>query len=125
MASQISNDFNASIQSVTHSALDRLIRADNERTAANRTPTQIERTKTYHVLPVSCVYKQNTNFIMQMYKLLYKTLQPNSSHCSPSFLLLKYLLRGYPRLFTVISEHICFSFFSVFTLFSCRFRAVD
>ena len=124
MASQISNDFNASIQSVTHSALDRLIRADNERTAANRTPTQIERTKTYHVLPVSCD-KQNTNFIMQMYKLLYKTLQPNSSHCGPSFLLLKYLLRGYPRLFTVISEHICFSFFSVFTLFSCRFRAVD
>ena len=117
MASQISNDFNASIQSVTHSAPDRLIRADNERTAANRTPTQIERTKTYHVLPVSCVYKQNTNFIMQMYKLLYKTLLPNSSHCSPSFLLHKYLLRGYPRLFTVISEHICFSFFLLFLHF--------
>ena len=40
----------------------------------------------------------------------------------------KYLLRGFPGLFTVISEHICFLllvFFSVFTLFSCRFRAVD
>jgi len=32
----------------------------------------------------------------------------NPSHCSPFFLLLKYLLRGYPGLFTVISEHICF-----------------
>ena len=33
-----------------------------------------------------------------------------------------------PGLFTVISEHICFLllvFFSVFTLFSCRYRAVD
>ena len=51
----------------------------------------------------------------------------NPSHCSPSFLPLKYSLRGFPRLFTVISEHICFStfIFSVFTLFSCRFRAVD
>ena len=51
----------------------------------------------------------------------------NPSHCSPSFLLLKYSLQGFPGLFTVISEHICFSTFSfsVFTLFSCRFRAVD
>jgi len=32
----------------------------------------------------------------------------NPSHCSPSFLLLKYLLRGFPGLFTVNSEHICF-----------------
>ena len=32
----------------------------------------------------------------------------NPSHGSPSFLLLKYLLRGFPGLFTVISEHICF-----------------
>jgi len=43
----------------------------------------------------------------------------NPSHCSPSFLLLKYLLRGFPGLFTVISEHICFLllvFSSVFTL---------
>jgi len=32
----------------------------------------------------------------------------NPSHCSPSFPLLKYSLRGFPRLFTVISEHICF-----------------
>ena len=32
----------------------------------------------------------------------------NPSHCSPSFLLLKYLLHGFPGLFTVISEHICF-----------------
>ena len=37
------------------------------------------------------------------------------------------LLHGFPRLFTVISEHICFLLlvFSVLTLFSCRFRAVD
>jgi len=43
----------------------------------------------------------------------------NPSHRSPSFLLLKYLLRGFPGLFTVISEHICFLLlvFSVFTLF--------
>jgi len=43
------------------------------------------------------------------------------------FLLLKYPLHGFPGLFTVISEHTCFLllFFSVFTLFSCRFRAVD
>jgi len=43
----------------------------------------------------------------------------NPSYCSPSFLLLKYTLRGFPRLFTVISEHICFLllvFFPVFTL---------
>ena len=51
----------------------------------------------------------------------------NPSHCSPSFLLLKYSLHGFPGLFTVISEHICFLLlvFSVFTLFSCRLRAVD
>jgi len=30
----------------------------------------------------------------------------NPSHCSPFFLLLKYSLRGFPGLFTVISEHI-------------------
>ena len=44
------------------------------------------------------------------------------------FFLLKYLLHGFPGLFTVISGHICFLLFvfsSVFTLFSCRFRAVD
>jgi len=32
----------------------------------------------------------------------------NPSHCSPSFLLLKYSLHGFPGLFTVISGHICF-----------------
>ena len=32
----------------------------------------------------------------------------NRSHCSPSFLLIKYSLHGFPGLFTVISEHICF-----------------
>ena len=32
----------------------------------------------------------------------------NPSLCSPSFLLLKYSLHGFPGLFTVISEHICF-----------------
>ena len=41
----------------------------------------------------------------------------NPSHCSPSFLLLKYLLCGFPGLFIVISEHIFSTFsFSVFTL---------
>ena len=41
--------------------------------------------------------------------------------------LLQDALHGFPRLFTVISEHICFLLFSfsVLTLFSCRFRAVD
>ena len=32
----------------------------------------------------------------------------NPSHCSPSFLLLKYSLHGFSGLFTVISKHICF-----------------
>jgi len=53
----------------------------------------------------------------------------NPSHCSPSFLLLKYSLHGFPGLFTVISEHFLNLFstfsFSVFTLFSRPFRAVD
>jgi len=41
--------------------------------------------------------------------------------------LLQDSLHGFPRLFTVISQHICFLLlvFSVFTLFSCWFRAVD
>ena len=49
----------------------------------------------------------------------------NPPHCSPSFLLLKYSLHGFPGLFSVISEHICFLLlvFSVFTRFGCRFRA--
>ena len=34
----------------------------------------------------------------------------NPSHCSPSFLLLKYTLHGFSGLFTVISEHIFFYF---------------
>ena len=43
------------------------------------------------------------------------------------YFLLKYLLHGFPGLFTVISGHICFLLivFSVFTLFSCQFHAVD
>ena len=43
------------------------------------------------------------------------------------YFLLKYLLHGFPGLFTVISGHICFLLlvFSVFTLFICRFHAVD
>jgi len=52
----------------------------------------------------------------------------NHSHCSPSFLLLlKYLLRGFTGLFTVISQHICFLrlVFLFLHIFSCRFRAVD
>ena len=55
------------------------------------------------------------------------SLSANPSHCSPSFLLLKYSLHGFPGLFTAISEHICFLLlvFSVFALFSCRCRAVD
>jgi len=32
----------------------------------------------------------------------------NPSHCRPSFLLLKYSSHGFPGLFTVISDHICF-----------------
>ena len=40
----------------------------------------------------------------------------NPSHGSPSFLFLKYSLRGFRGLFTVISEHICFLLF-VFFLF--------
>ena len=32
----------------------------------------------------------------------------NPLHCSPSFLLLQDSLHGFPRLFIVISEHICF-----------------
>ena len=45
----------------------------------------------------------------------------------PFLFLLQESLHGFPRLLSVISEHICFllSVFSVFTLFSCRFRAVD
>ena len=41
----------------------------------------------------------------------------NLSHCSPSFLLLKYLLGGFPGLFTVSSKHICFLLLVVFLLF--------
>ena len=58
-------------------------------------------------------------------------LKPSSLQIFPTvalpFFLLKYLPHGFPGLFTVISGHICFllSVFSVFTLFSCRFRAVD
>jgi len=45
----------------------------------------------------------------------------------PFLFLLQDSLHGFPRLFTFISEHICFMLFSlsVFTLYSCRFRAVD
>jgi len=43
----------------------------------------------------------------------------NPSHCSsPSFLLLKYSLRGFPRLFTVISEHICFLLLVFFLIYT-------
>jgi len=44
----------------------------------------------------------------------------NPSHSTPSFLLLKHLLRGFPGLFTVISEHICFLllvFFCFYTFY--------
>ena len=40
--------------------------------------------------------------------LSFPSFSANPSHCSPSFLLLKYSLHGFPGLFTVISEHICF-----------------
>ena len=57
------------------------------------------------------------------------SLLSKSFPLQPFLFLLKYLLRGFAGLFTVISEHrpICFLLlvFSVFTLFSCRFRAVD
>ena len=73
-----------------------------------------------------CVTLQWTSptsrYSQQSYLLLFGILSPthsftpglkpsfsaNPSHCSPSFLLLKYSLRGFPGLFTVISEHICF-----------------
>jgi len=51
----------------------------------------------------------------------------NPPYRSLSFFLFRVSLYGFPRLFTVTSEHIrllLFSF-SVFTLFSCWFRAVD
>jgi len=49
----------------------------------------------------------------------------NPSHCSLSFLLLDWL-HGFPRLFTVTSEHIRFYFLVfLYALFSCRLRAVD
>ena len=51
MAGQISNDFNAFLQSVSHS--DLLMRTDNERTTANRTPAEIERAKT-NQFPAYC-----------------------------------------------------------------------
>jgi len=46
----------------------------------------------------------------------------------PFLVLLQDSLHGFPRLFTVISEHAFFLLlfsFSVFALFNCRFRAVD
>jgi len=51
----------------------------------------------------------------------------NPSHCSPSFLLLKYSLHGFPGLFTVISEHICFLFvvFLFLHFLVVGLRAVD
>ena len=45
------------------------------------------------------------------------SLSVNPSHCSPSFLVLKYLLRGFPGLFTVTSEHICFLLLVFLSLF--------
>ena len=48
-----------------------------------------------------------------------------SSLPQPFLFLLQDSLYGFPRLFTVTSEHIRLFTFSVFTLFSCRFRAVD
>ena len=53
----------------------------------------------------------------------------NPPYRSLSFLLLQDSLYGFPRLFTVTSEHIRLFYFLVFCLFlhffSCRFRAVD
>jgi len=78
-----------------------------------------------------------TVFICQQsYLLLFGILSPthsfipglkpsfsaNPSHCSPSFLLLKYSLHGFPGLFCCYFWAYLFSTFSfsVFTLFSCR-----
>ena len=51
-------------------------------------------------------------YLVFHHPLFHSRLKPsfsaNPSHCSSSFLLLKYSLRGFPGLFTVISEHICF-----------------
>jgi len=56
-----------------------------------------------------------TFILMEWYKWYHSfapglkpSFSANPSHCSPSFLLLKYSLHGFPGLFTVISEHICF-----------------
>jgi len=52
----------------------------------------------------------------------------NPSHRSPSFSSSGLNIHGFPGLFTVTSEHIHFLLFKVFfcfTLFSCRFRAVN
>ena len=61
-----------------------------------------------------------SNFIPSPTHSFFPGLKPsfsaNPSHCSPSFLLLKYLLHGFPGLFIVISGHICFLLF-VFFLF--------
>jgi len=58
--------------------------------------------------------------------VLKPSFSANLSHCSLSFFLQDWL-HGFPRLFTVTSEHIRFLLFSfsVFTLFGCWFRAVD
>jgi len=81
--------------------------------------------KTFHSVESYTVF-----ICQQSYLLLFGTPSPthsfipclkpsftaNPSHCSPSFLLLKYSLHGLPRLFTVITEHICF-LLSVFLVF--------
>ena len=58
------------------------------------------------------------------------SLSANPSHCSPSFLVLKYSLglRGFRGLFAFISEHICFLllvFFLFLHFLVVGFRAVD
>ena len=69
----------------------------------------------YSLLPGLCHPVPTHSFIPG----LKPSFSANPSHCRPSFLLLEYSLRGFPGLFTVISEHICFLllvFFPVFTL---------
>ena len=101
--------------------------------AQRRTKKQMERTRskirlqspiiifmTYFYAPMSAVVGYRP--IVCKTFLFCKYFPPQ-----PFLFLLHDSLHGFPRLFVVISEHICFLLFSfsVFTLFSCRFRAVD
>jgi len=60
---------------------------------------------TYHT-DTECPYHTDSKSVQRAVTGLKPSFSANPSHCSPSFLLLKYSLHGFPGLFTVISEHI-------------------